>query len=79
MDELRMGASPAAAVELACPLLFLEMQMTGDRELGEELGGRDILGWPPQLGGGLALGHAHAVVDVAAAYTCMATALGLAA
>ena len=45
VDELRMGARPAA-VELARPVLFLQMEVTGHRELGEEFGRRDVLRRP---------------------------------
>jgi hypothetical protein len=61
MDELQVGARPTA-MELARPLLFLQMEMTGHGELGEELGRRDVLRRPAESRRGLALGHAHAVV-----------------
>jgi transcriptional regulator with XRE-family HTH domain len=57
-NEVRMSRGPTAA-ELTLPLLFLPMQVTGHRELGEELGRRDVLRRPPHVRGGLALGHAH--------------------
>jgi hypothetical protein len=42
VDEARVDSRPTA-VELARPLLFLQMEMTGHGELGEELGRRDVL------------------------------------
>lgn len=61
VNEVRVSA-PAAPTELAFPPLFQHRQMKHRRDLRKELRRRDLLGDHVDLGGGLALRHAHPVV-----------------